>query len=143
MIKLTEFELQVKCVKYLEQLKTQGRIDLFTSIPNSTFTKSWAVKRKNTLSGVRAGLCDLLIVIRGIPYFIELKTLKGTLQQTQKEWIKKLNSRFMLAYIACSFEEFTLLIEDCIDSSLAQIKFEDTRYAKAKMKGYKMVSKLK
>ena len=48
----------------------------------------------------------------------------------------------MLAYIACSFEEFCVLVEDCIQSSLVDINFEDTNYAKKSLKGYKMLKKL-
>jgi len=141
-MKQTEYDLQCECVKHLEKLKNSKKIDFFTAIPNSTFTKSWAVKRKNTLSGVRSGLCDLFIVINGIPFFIELKTLTGTLQPSQKEVIKILNKTFNLAYIACSFDEFCILIDDCIIASTNDIKFKDTEYAEADGKGAKMLKKL-
>ena len=36
----------------------------FTSIPNSTWTKSFKQKIVNTLTGLRPGLCDMLIDLK-------------------------------------------------------------------------------
>lgn len=82
----TEYEEQVAVVQYLE-LKGHK----FTAIPNSTFTKSWNVKRKNTALGLRAGLPDLIAIINDNLVFIEMKRQKGgVLSQSQKDWIKAL-----------------------------------------------------
>lgn len=64
----------------------------FTAIPNSTFTRFPAVRRKNMELGVRPGLPDLLIVAAGSLVFIEMKReWGGQLSPYQKEWIEELN----------------------------------------------------
>lgn len=66
----------------------------FTSIPNSTFSKSWKQKLKNKVEGLRAGLPDLLIIKNNKLIFIEMKRSKKTLSKVsshQAQWIKALN----------------------------------------------------
>ena len=46
--KKTEFQIQCQCVNLLEKYKLEKKINFFTAIPNSTYTKSWSQKRKNT-----------------------------------------------------------------------------------------------
>ena len=80
-------------------LELQGL--LFTAIPNSTYTTSWAVKRRNYEQGLRKGLPDLLIVIpperavdgTGRVIFCEMKRKKaGVVSPEQKKWIAALNA---------------------------------------------------
>lgn len=80
-------------------LEMQGL--LFTAIPNSTYTTSWAVKRRNYEQGLRKGLPDLVIVIPperaasglGRVIFVELKRVKGgVVSPEQKKWIAALNA---------------------------------------------------
>lgn len=142
MIKKTEYQIQCECVQLLEIYKQQKKVDFFTAIPNSTYTKSWSQKRKNKLSGVRPGLCDLTIVVEKIPYFVELKTETGTLQASQKEVIKILNGRFILAYIVTSLEEFKVLLDDIIRSAKRPLNLETTDYYKNNQKGARMLKKL-
>lgn len=73
----------------------------FTAIPNSTFTKSWHQKHLNKITGLRAGLPDILVVakIKAL-IFIELKRPRITkknwqpgaspskVSDEQKEWIQ-------------------------------------------------------
>lgn len=67
----------------------------FTSIPNSTFTKSFSQKRKNKAEWLKSWLPDLLIILqRWSLLFIELKRSKKSLSKVskeQKEWIDELN----------------------------------------------------
>lgn len=63
----------------------------YTSIPNSTFTKSWKQKTKNRDMGLRAGFPDLIVIANNIFMCIELKRTKGGTTSTfQKEWIEAL-----------------------------------------------------
>jgi len=79
---------QEAVVQYLEAKKLK-----FTAIPNSTYTKSFKQKMKNKRIGLRAGLPDLLIIIKNKLVFIEMKRQKGsTTSYEQKEWIKALNN---------------------------------------------------
>lgn len=154
MIKKTEYQIQCECVHLLETYKLQKKIDFFTAIPNSTFIPATKYKkngfdygRKKILdklkkAGVRPGLCDLMIVAESIPYFVELKTETGTLQASQKEVIKHLNKRFILAYIATSLEEFKVLLDDIIKSAKRPLNLETTDYYKNNKKGARMLKKL-
>lgn len=80
-------------------LELQGL--LFTAVPNSTYTTSWAVKRRNYEQGLRKGLPDLLIVIpperatngSGRVIFCEMKrVLGGVVSPEQRKWIAALNA---------------------------------------------------
>lgn len=84
-----EDDEQVALVDYLELRGLK-----FTAIPNSTYTKSWQVKRRNTRLGLRPGLPDLLVILPNVGLvFIELKRQKrGVVSETQKEWIVALNT---------------------------------------------------
>jgi len=65
----------------------------FTAIPNSTYTKSENQKRRNTASGLRRGLPDLLIIVNDRLVFVEMKRTKGgVVSKEQKEWIEVLNN---------------------------------------------------
>ena len=62
---------QAKVVLWLED-----HLYRFTAIPNATWTKSYKQKIVNYLTGVRPGLCDLLVVLKGEGLlFIEMKLL--------------------------------------------------------------------
>lgn len=137
-MKQTEYELQCQCVQYLEVLKAQKKVLFFSAIPNSTYTKSWTVKRKNTLSGVRSGLPDLFVSFPHGNIFIELKTQTGTLQTSQKEAIKAINASGLGAFICASFDEFKLLIDHGING-----REYPQEYFDGNGKGSKMLKKLK
>lgn len=84
----TEESEQIVVVQYLE-LKGHK----FTAIPNSTYTKSWNQKRKNTATGLRAGFPDLVAIIDGNFIAIEMKRVKGSVvSKEQKEWIEALQN---------------------------------------------------
>jgi hypothetical protein len=102
----SEYSIQCQVVEYLELLKTQGKVVLFTAIPNSTFTKSWAVKMKNKKSGVRPGLCDLFIITSTMAFFLELKREKGgVLSPEQKKWIEAIAQAGIPAFVAKGFNQ--------------------------------------
>lgn len=87
---LEEVEQQ-NFILYLEELISEGKEIKYSSIPNSTFTKSWNQKRKNKEQGLRGGLPDLFLIISNEPIFIEMKRKNGKLSDYQKEWIKAIN----------------------------------------------------
>ena len=86
---LSEEQEQIAFVNWIEIKGIK-----FSAIPNSTYTKSWSVKNRNTRTGVRAGLPDLLIALphKGL-LFIEMKRVKrGVVSEAQKSWIEVLNT---------------------------------------------------
>ncbi len=65
----------------------------FTAIPNSTFTKSFKVKKRNHRLGLRPGLPDLFIIAEGKAMFVEMKRLTGSsTSQAQHSWIAALTA---------------------------------------------------
>lgn len=87
-----EDELTMQVVEYLELLQMQGKVVLFSHIPQETYTKSWATKRKNTKMGVRSGVPDMLILFEDKVLFLELKkAVGGVVSDAQDMWIKSLN----------------------------------------------------
>jgi len=104
---------QTRIASYLEEKKLK-----FTSIPNSTYTKSRWQKRKNTETGLRPGLPDLLIIIKNKLIFIEMKREKGgVVSDSQKAWIEALNdiSVDIKAHVAKGFEEAKKIIDYYIE----------------------------
>lgn len=102
-----EEDEQVKLVEYLELKKIK-----FTAIPNSTYTKSWKQKNKNTKMGVRSGLPDLFLIIRDHALFIELKRIKWWIvSEYQKSWLSAINQTEIKAYVAEWFLEAKEIID--------------------------------
>lgn len=75
---------------FIKWLDRQGY--KYTAIPNSTYTKSWKQKNKNTAMGLRAGFPDMVIIADGKFMCIEMKRTKGGIVSPhQKEWISALD----------------------------------------------------
>jgi hypothetical protein len=55
--------------------------------------------------GLKAGVPDILIISDGRPYFIELKTARGTLSASQKETIRRLREAGAQVQICRSLED--------------------------------------
>ena len=103
-----EEEEQADVVEYLE-----SRGYKFTSIPNSTFTKSWKVKNRNREQGLRAGLPDLVCIINDNLIWIEMKRQKGgVLSQAQKDWIAALEEAGQTVRVCKGAEEAIKFIEE-------------------------------
>ncbi len=112
----SEFEEQCVFVKWLTEREYK-----FTAIPNSTWTSSYSVKNKNTASGVRAGLPDMIIIVNDSIVWIEMKKLdvkpkkegKGGVSEVQQEWLDALNKcSNCRAYVCYGAEEAKKVIED-------------------------------
>ena len=76
-------------------------------VPQETYTKSWAQKRKNAAMGVRKGVCDHWVVIPTKMGFkmlvaIEMKRTKGgTVSDEQIEVINELNAAQGVLAVVC------------------------------------------
>ena len=86
---------------------------LLFAIPNGgARTKSYGARLKR--EGMRAGVPDLMLPIASDEYhglFIELKTKKGKLQDSQKIWLQKLNDNGYLAAECKGWEAAKELIQ--------------------------------
>lgn len=104
----TEFEEQIALVQYL---KLKGH--KHTAIPNSTYTNSWNQKRKNTASGLNAGLPDMIAIVDDNLIWIELKRIKGgRLSKYQKDWIEALERAGQTVRVCRGADEAIKFIEE-------------------------------
>lgn len=116
-----EFPLEEKeqenFILYLDDLISKGINIKYSSIPNSTFTKSWNQKRKNQKQGLRAGLPDLFLIVNNRPFFIEMKRKNGKLSDCQKEWILAINECEKLqAFVCFGCEEAKKIVESSLNT---------------------------
>lgn len=88
----TEYQECLAFVDYLETLKSQGKILLYSHIPNETYTTSWSAKGKNRAMGVHKGFPDYIIITNADIVCVEMKRRKeGKVSVEQEEWIEALN----------------------------------------------------
>jgi hypothetical protein len=99
-------------VHYLELKRLK-----FSSIPNSTWTTSHRQKAKNTATGLRPGLPDLLVIVNSQVIWIEMKRVKGGVTSaSQKAWIEALNAAGTPAYVCAGAEAAIKIIENYINA---------------------------
>lgn len=109
----TEEVEQRLVVEYLEQRRCK-----FTAIPNSTYTKSWAQKRKNTATGLRAGFPDLVIIANWTFFCIEMKrTVGGKVSAEQRGWHQALLAAGIPVYVCEGFDEAKQVIDSYLVES--------------------------
>ncbi len=112
---LTEYQEQCLLVEYLE-IKGYK----FSKIAQETFTKSWAVKMRNKMSGLRRGVPDMIVILPtkygNQLLFIEMKRLTGgRTSPEQIEWIKELNQvPGVTAVEAHGYEQARKIIESLL-----------------------------
>lgn len=117
-----ESEEQIACVQYLELLKTKGNEVTYTSIPNSTYTKSWKVKKRNKEQGLKAGFPDMVVIINQQLIFVELKrTSGGIVSKVQKDWIEALKNAGQVTKVCKGFAEFKTVVDEYIKTKLTNI----------------------
>lgn len=103
---LYEEQEQRLFVDWMEEMKESGKNVKFTHVPNSTYTKSWNQKRKNTYMGVRAGFPDLIIIVNKHIVFIEMKrSVKSKMSAEQISWFDALEAAGAHISVCHSFEE--------------------------------------
>lgn len=102
-------------VDYLEILKGQGKVVVFSHTANETYTKSWRQKRRNTAMGVRSGVPDYIIVTPKHTLFIEMKRTKGgVVSATQKEWVKAIQDTGVPCEVCKGFDEAKVFLDKWI-----------------------------
>lgn len=110
---LYELHEQAQVVEYLELLKSQGKVVLFSAVPNNTWTKSWSQKLKAKKEGVRPGVPDMIVVTKNRLFFIEMKRVSGgVVSKDQKEWIEAINRVGIEARVCRGFEEAKKFVDE-------------------------------
>lgn len=103
-LKISEYAEQVLFVEYLDILKNQNKIILFTAIPNNTWTPSWGQKIKNKRSGLNPGFPDLFIITNKRAICIEMKVLPNKTTPQQRSWGEALEHVGIHCYVAYGYE---------------------------------------
>lgn len=102
----TEYNESVALVEYLELLKAQGKVRMYSHIPNETYTTSWNQKFKNKKMGVNRGFPDYIILTHEKMVVIELKRRKGgKTSKEQQEWITEFQRLGIQAGVCNGFDE--------------------------------------
>lgn len=110
---VSEYQECLWLVEYLEHLRNLGRVTMYSHIPNSTYTTSWAQKRKNMVMGVSKGVPDYMILLKNSIVFIEMKTEKrGTVSHEQAEWMRQFNALGIPARVCHGFTQAKQFIEE-------------------------------
>jgi hypothetical protein len=111
-------------VEYLYLLERQGKIITFFAVPNGG-SRNIREARNLKLEGVRAGVSDLVVVLKDKVIFIEMKqppkklksgklsTAGISVQDSQREFLGKVSqSNVCKGYIAYGFEQAKKIIEE-------------------------------
>ena len=117
-LKVSEHDEAVALAQYLDILKTQGKIELFSHIPNETFTRNWGTKMKNKQEGVRPGVPDYIVVTKDKIGFIELKRKGGVVSKDQRQWFDSLGGKSTGACIAYGFEPAKRFVEELLRKNI-------------------------
>ena len=104
---MTESQLQKSIVRYLDNVLPK-HVRYF-AVPNGG--------KRNAITGallkaegVKAGVLDLCILWDGKAAFIELKTIKGTLQASQVDWLAWLSGNGFEASVCRSLDDVTAFL---------------------------------
>ena len=125
--KKEEHKEQVAFVNYLYLLEKQGKIITFFAVPNGG-SRNIREARNLKLEGVRAGVSDLVVVLKDKVVFIEMKqppkklksgklsTAGISVQDSQKRFLEKVTeSDVCVGYIAYGFAQARVIINDNIE----------------------------
>ncbi len=110
-----EYEEQCNVVEYLDLLLSQGKVTVFSAVPNNLYTKSWGLKLKQKKQGVRSGVPDLIILINDTVLFLEMKRVSGgKIGDEQKIWLESLQGKKVEARVAKGFLEAKRIIDSLL-----------------------------
>lgn len=95
---------EYECQRLVKWLDEQGYV--FSHLPLSTRTRSYAALGKNKRLGVRRGVPDYLIVLkRKQVMFLEMKKIGGYVSEDQRDWLEKLSACGVPAVVAYGFND--------------------------------------
>ena len=87
---MKESDIQIEVVEWLKSKQSDYRIRFF-SIPNEGQRKVWFLN-KLVKMGLKSGVPDLILEFpKGRMVYLEIKTEKGKLSETQQNWLKVSN----------------------------------------------------
>lgn len=112
-----EHRIQSMCVRWFSLQYPQYKGRLF-AVPNGG-RRDAVTAAKLKAEGVVAGVADLILLKRNRDYgalLIEMKTLKGRQQESQKQWQHIVCADGEYKYVVCrSFEDFKREVDDYLN----------------------------
>lgn len=99
----TESQIQRAVVRYLDFALPAGEA-LYFAVPNGGL-RNLRVAQQLKAEGVKSGVADIIIIWRGRVIGCELKTSKGQMSPSQKEWANALTLAGGVYFIARSVDD--------------------------------------
>jgi len=100
---------------WLELLKTQGKLEHFSHIPNETPTSPIQAARLKRL-GVRRGVPDYLLIVAGRVCFVEMKRADGgRLSVQQNDWLRALRAAGARTAVCAGVTEAKAVVLNWLD----------------------------
>ena len=109
MAKNEEHYLQVSMINWFRFQYPKLKLSLF-AVPNGGH-RHIATAKKLKAEGVISGVSDLIFFHQSKAYFIEVKTLKGKQQASQKDFQKHIEKQGAKYYVVRSLDEFIDVIQ--------------------------------
>lgn len=110
-----EDDLQKAVVDWLYVQEAMGRLAFF-AVPNEG-KRSWRTANRMRSLGMRSGVPDLVIVSHFGTAYIELKTPKGRIQDSQRDWEAKITDFGIRHAICRSVDEVMLKVDEWLSSA--------------------------
>ena len=112
---MKESDIQIEVVEWLKSKQSDYRMRFF-SIPNEGQRKVWFLN-KLVRMGLKSGVPDLVIEFpKGRMVYLEIKTEKGKLSETQQNWLKVSNLFHTPHYVLYGSVEANMsLLEGILD----------------------------
>lgn len=120
----SEREIQIECVEFFR--KTFPNQIIF-AVSNENYAKNWF---KFQPMGALAGVADLVVSLKNVCFFVEMKNANGTQSSAQKAFEAKCNSLDIGYYLCRNIEDFkrSILAEwnkiKSQESALQQVRTE-------------------
>jgi ribosome biogenesis SPOUT family RNA methylase Rps3 len=104
-MKLNEYQEQCLVVEYLDILKTQGKIVMFTAVNPRPNMEHVGQRMKAKKAGLNPGFPDLIILTRTKAICIEMKIKPNKITPGQKQWLAYLANVGIVTHVAYGYEE--------------------------------------
>ena len=102
---MSEYEIQCSIVKYFRE---NYKDSVIFSVPNEA---SWQRSNKFIASGMLKGAADLVVVMKGMVIFIELKTRYNKQSPEQIQFQESIENLGYQYYVVRSLDEFIYVIK--------------------------------
>ncbi len=108
MIQQSEADLKKTVTQYLTYMQNQGKL-FYLRLNSGTFIQEG--KKQRLIRGCPAGTSDLFILMNGTSFFIELKSQKGKLTESQLKFMETVEFQGGIYLVARDLEQVKRLVE--------------------------------